>query len=358
MTSIKKIKTLYPALQTSAGENGSERFFLSRLLAVLATVLFFSSGFAQDIHFSQYFNTPLSLNPALTGKVDGTFRLGIDYRNQWFGIGSRKPYSTPAFYGDVPVRFKSKDILGIGLNIVKDKSSGGKLSMFSAVISSAFHKAMGKSKNHFFSFGLQLGFLQKKLDLGNITLRDQIDLQNDATLGSADFNSLKGSDGGFEFNLGFDWSSEFSEHVIIHAGYAAFHITSPDISLYGISDENLPVRHAFNFGADFGISEHFRLHPFFVHLTQAKSKETFTGLSLGIPFNDDNGMYLGSYFRVNDAVVPYLGFDIKGFKLGVSYDMTTSSLEKTSGGVEISLTYTGRYLPVPDVVPTLYCPRF
>lgn len=308
---------------------------------------------AQDIHYSQPFNTPLSLNPALTGKMEGSFRIGIDYRNQWMGLGSRKPYSTPSFYGDVPVRFKSKDVLGVGLNIVSDKSSGGLLSSISGTVSTAYHKALGDTKKHFLSFGVQLGFLQKKLDLGSLQLGDQADFPN----GSTDFNNLKGADAAFDMNAGFDWSSRFSDRAYMRMGYAMFHVTQPGISFYS-DEESVPVRHSFSFESDFGLAPHFRLMPLFIFNAQAKSNETYLGLSFGFPFSHDAGMYLGSYFRVNDAVVPYLGLDIKGVKVGVSYDFTTSSLANTGGSIEVSLIYAGRYVPVPDVKPSLYCPRF
>jgi len=308
---------------------------------------------AQDIHYSQQFNTPLSLNPALTGKMEGSFRIGFDYRNQWLGLGSRKPYSTPSFYGDLPVRFKSKDVLGIGINIVSDKSSGGLLSSFSGMVSTAYHKALGGSKKHFFSFGLQLGFLQKKIDLANLQLGDQVDFPN----GSTDFNNLKGSDGAFDMNVGFDWSSNFSDRAYMRMGYAVFHVTQPGISFY-TEEEEIPVRHSFSFESDFGLAPHFRLMPLFIYNAQAESNEAYLGLSLGFPFTHDAGMYLGSYFRINDAVIPYFGLDIKGVRVGVSYDFTTSSLEDTGGSIEVSLIYVGRYVPVPDVKPSLYCPRF
>ncbi len=324
------------------------------ITALLIFILSFTAS-AQDIHFSQYFNVPLSLNPALTGKVDGTYRIGIDYRNQWFGIGTRNPYSTPSFYGDMPIRFKSKDVLGIGLNIISDKSSGGRLSSFTGMVSTAYHKALG-NKNHFLSLGIQFGYSQRKLDLANIRLGDQIFLQDESFTGISSDN-LKGSDGGFDMNIGFDWSSKFSEKVYVRAGYAAFHVTQPKISFY-VDEQKQPLRHVASLEADFKVAEHFRLLPFFLYMTQSKSKEIYTGLSMGIPFSDAVGMYLGGYYRVNDAVAPYFGLDIKGFKMGVCYDITTSSLEKTSGGIEISLTYIGRYIAVPDVVPSLYCPRF
>ena len=58
---------------------------------------------AQDLHFSQYFNSPLTTNPANTGFIpDGDYRLGINYRNQWSTIMT-VPYKTMSAYGDVQI---------------------------------------------------------------------------------------------------------------------------------------------------------------------------------------------------------------------------------------------------------------
>lgn len=332
------------------------RFSSYGLWTIVYGLLTFSA-IAQDTHYSQYFNVPLSLNPALTGKVNGTFRVGLDYRNQWFGLtNDGSTYSTPSFFGDVPIRFKNKDVIGIGLNIVNDRSSGGRLSNFSGVISLAYHKAMGKTKNHFFSFGFQGGLLQKKLDLANIRLADQIFLQNES-ITNISRDNLQGSDGGFDMNAGFDWSSKFSEKVSMNAGYAAFHLLQPEIS-FVTNNQKLPMRHVVNVGADFSFSKHFGLLPFFTYMTQAKATENYFGLAMDFGFTNDVSMQLGSYYRLDDAVVPYLGLDIKGLKLGVSYDFTASDLQSTSGGIEISITYIGKYVAVPDVKPSLYCPRF
>ena len=56
---------------------------------------------AQDLHFSQYFNAPLLINPANTGFApDVDYRVGINYRNQWASI-TPNPYKTMGVWGDV-----------------------------------------------------------------------------------------------------------------------------------------------------------------------------------------------------------------------------------------------------------------
>ena len=54
---------------------------------------------AQDLRFSQYFNSPLSTNPANTGFLPSSdYRLGAHYREQWASVPV--PYKTMSVYGD------------------------------------------------------------------------------------------------------------------------------------------------------------------------------------------------------------------------------------------------------------------
>ena len=55
---------------------------------------------AQDLHFSQFMNSPLVTNPANTGFMpEGDYRLGINYRNQWSSIMA-VPYKTMSAFAD------------------------------------------------------------------------------------------------------------------------------------------------------------------------------------------------------------------------------------------------------------------
>ena len=54
---------------------------------------------AQDIHFSMFYASPITLNPALTGVFDGTYRVAAIYRNQWQSVST--PYNTFAASFDI-----------------------------------------------------------------------------------------------------------------------------------------------------------------------------------------------------------------------------------------------------------------
>ena len=47
---------------------------------------------AQDPNFSQFFSSPLNINPALTGNINADWRAIANFRDQW--IGPASPYVT------------------------------------------------------------------------------------------------------------------------------------------------------------------------------------------------------------------------------------------------------------------------
>ena len=63
------------------------------LLGLGVAIVAVSAVKAQDIHHTQYFASPLTLNPALTGLVRGDVRVAANYRSQWYSV-SEHPYTT------------------------------------------------------------------------------------------------------------------------------------------------------------------------------------------------------------------------------------------------------------------------
>src|SRR3712207_66136 len=98
-----------------------KRILKTTLLAACSLQLA-SFAFAQDLHFSQFFNSPLTTNPANTGFIpDGDYRLGMNYRNQWSSLMTL-PYKTMSAFGDVQLmrnRFET-GWLGAGGVILRD----------------------------------------------------------------------------------------------------------------------------------------------------------------------------------------------------------------------------------------------
>ena len=97
-------------------------------LKLICFILFFASvlGSAQDPHFSQYFMSPATINPALVGTGYGKYRLMSNYRDQW-SVG-KTPYRTYTMGLDANIfadKKGNKNILGLGLLFLGDQSNYG-----------------------------------------------------------------------------------------------------------------------------------------------------------------------------------------------------------------------------------------
>ena len=164
-----------------------------------------------------------------------------------------------------------------------------------------------------------------------------------------------------DFNAGIYLSYKASEQVDIFAGGAQFHLTQPKESF--LSDENsqLPMRTVIHGGLRIAASPKVNVIPQALYMTQEKAQETNIGLSVDYKIKPETDLYLGGYYRLNDAIIPEVGFQISKFKLALSYDVNTSTLQPFSdskGGFEISLSYVGCLGGIIFDKPVMFCPRF
>lgn len=167
------------------------------LLGVGASLMLATSAMAQDPHFTQYFASPLTLNPALTGLVSCDLRLAANYRTQW-GSVSPNPYVTGTISYDMAAmkgRLNNGDAIGIGLLGLFDRSGKGGLQNTSVGLSLAYHKAFGHEKQHTLSLGLQGVLVQKNIDFSQLAFEDQFNFSTGGTeyqtgenLGNADLH--------------------------------------------------------------------------------------------------------------------------------------------------------------------------
>src|SRR5947209_6687400 len=134
-----------------------------------------SFAFAQDLHFSQFFRSPLTTNPANTGFMpEGDYRLGINYRNQWSSIMA-VPYKTMSAFGDVKLfrNYSDNGWLGLGGVILHDVAGSGNLTSTKIYGSVAYHQTLGYSS--LLSLGFNVGWVNKQINTTNLKFPDQFD---------------------------------------------------------------------------------------------------------------------------------------------------------------------------------------
>lgn len=328
------------------------------ILSLLVLPLFMAQ--AQDIHFSQFFNSPLTLNPAQAGNFDGTYRVGIIYRDQWSSVNS--PYKT--FSGSFDMTFPDKglwdgDALSAGIMMFNDKAGDGNLATTNVMAVGAYHKALGAGNR--LTLGVQAGYSQKKLDFAEFQFADAFDgtsfTPNTAeNLPTQDFNNI-------DLNVGLQYNTLINDNVAANIGVVGMHLLAPNESFLNNPNVKLGMRIVAHAEGNIRLNEKMTLNPRVLYQTQTKAQELSVGGDVGYFLQNENfeaTFYGGLWFRATgtDAVIPYIAGEYKNFRLGLSYDVNVSSLSEASkgkGGFEVSLIYIGRITPTPIrvVVPCL-----
>lgn len=323
--------------------------------ALLLVFLFPFLGTAQDFHLSQDGTAPLHLNPAMTGKTDGTFRAHGHYRSQWSSL-TPNPFTTSLFSFDMPF-----DQFGAGLYIRNSTAGEGDFGIFNLLLSGAYDQKLNSEGTHRLAFGVQGGFMQKSVDPQQLTFETQYSTSNgggfDRSLSNEE-NFQNTSITLPDLNLGLlYYHSKESSRFQPFLGASVSHVLEPRESFFEAGNE-LPRRYLAHAGGRINISNEFQLLAKGMAMQQENNREYRVGLLAHYLL--DNGAYLifGPNWRAEDAVIAELGVDYESYQVRFSYDINTSSLRPSTngrGGFEIAFIYTG-FPPEPD--PVEHCPKF
>ncbi|HJW16484.1 MAG TPA: PorP/SprF family type IX secretion system membrane protein [Flavisolibacter sp.] len=318
---------------------------------------------AQDPNFSQFFASPLTLNPALTGKFDGVFRVAGNYRNQWPTINNA--FTTATISMDAGIlrnTIPDYDQFGVGIMAFTDKSGNGVLQNNFLALSTAYHKALDENGFHQIGLGFQGTYVNKRLDIASLKFESM--LRSDGFTGLMDesFSSNQIKLSYFDMNLGVLYNGTTDGSNNFYLGASMYHVNHPK-ETFKQGNYLLDPRVTIQAGGMVPVGEYNAFHFSANHSRQANATNTVIGGAYMINVSQDLGnptnLYLGSWYRFGDAIIPYVGLEFGEFQLGASYDVNTSSLKPASnmrGGAEISLIYIKKHTD-PNA-KKLNCPKF
>lgn len=340
------------------------------LLGVGAAMMIVSAAKAQDVHFTQYFASPLTLNPALTGLTQGDVRLAANYRAQWMSVNST-PYMTGTISYDMATlkgKLPEGDALGIGILGLYDRSGKGALSNTTVGLSVAYHKAFGREKQQHISLGVQGYLVQKSIDFSKVAFEDQFDAATGYTNLPTNENFANKDMTYPDFNIGLMYSGRVNEHATTYAGLSLYHLTQP-VETFQSGDHKIGMRVSGYLGGSFDLNENMVLYASGLYQSQSKATEVMIGGAAGFIMNPGHDeyqkntiFYLGAWYRYGDALCPYVGFEWSKMQLGISYDANISKFTTATNGVgayEISLIFNGNINKrAPQPTYNFSCPKF
>jgi len=335
------------------------------LLTVIASVI---TAKAQDPHFSQFFSSPLTLNPAFTGKFDGEWRLAANHRDQWPSIPKAYVTTTASLdFGILKNRIPKGDVFGIGISGLSDQSADAALKLNYGSLSLSYHKALDEDGYNTIGAGFQATYSSAMLDFSKLLFEDQL-TTNGFTKPVSDEMTNPGpnilnrpNQNYFDFNAGLLYSGSSNGLNNYYLGMSVYHINRPSMSFFSNGIWNLASRLSFHGGGSFPLNDALMVNASAIYQMQNKASEVVFGAALSALLNGDEtnptNVYFGSWMRLNDAIIPYIGVEINGLRIGASYDVNTSSLKSATasrGGSEFSLIYIKRKGEVKGIP----CPKF
>ncbi|MBS1599327.1 MAG: PorP/SprF family type IX secretion system membrane protein [Bacteroidetes bacterium] len=325
---------------------------------------------AQDPAFSQFFASPLTLNPALTGKFNGVVRVAGNYRNQWPAINNAFITSTISVDGGIlKNKLPETDTWGLGLMAMTDKTANGILASNYISLSTAYHKSLDENGWNQIGIGFQGTYANKRLDGTKLNFEDELDQQGGWTIPSAEtIDGHQVNLNYFDMNVGILYNGSSNGDNNFYLGASMYHITRPKESFTGNAFYVLHPRVTVHGGYSFPLSPNSTtnyLHFSGLFSKQANATDAMLGGAWSVNVNNNDAapinFYAGAWLRfsnLTDAVIPYIGLDFSNFTLGLSYDVNVSSLKTASqsmGGIEISLIYIKKPADGRKGVP---CPKF
>jgi type IX secretion system PorP/SprF family membrane protein len=321
------------------------------MMRLIRGVLFFTltlftalHGFGQDHMYSQFFNSPVYLNPALNGQFEGDFRVNMIYRNQYTTSGANSNYLTASVDYNIPQ-------FGGGVGLIFSRSSEGNAFLTTNNIAGIYSYSIGDD-DYVLSFGLQAGVSSGSIDYSKLVFDDQIDSQLGIIPGAVSAADAVPFNNKYYFDAGAGLNLVVGNFM---AGGGLQHLNGPNVSFTGVPAK-LPVRgtgyvsYRLDLNADDNIDDYEKSYfiPSAVYYKQASSSSALIGAEY-----KHKSVSAGLWYRTGgtsgpSAVVVSLIFDIfvnketgEKFRLGVSHDVQTTGLGygNTSGTTEGSINY-------------------
>lgn len=326
----------------------------------------------QDRHFSQFYASPLTMNPALTGAFAGKFRIAGIYRDQWRPALER-PFTTIStaldFRFKVPNVSQYADAIGVGLIFYKDEVRNFDYTSNEINLSFAYHKALDLKNTQFLSAAIQAGISQRNINFNNQTFQDQFNQKDGYTFPTAE--TFPGNNIAFgDLSAGLNYSWTYKKNSLLQVGGAIHHILEPNIAFFedpNAEKSKLFRRYQVQGSMIFPVGRKSYLSPRLHYIQQGPHFEANAGSNIRFLANDYTrvAIHTGAWASlVGDESIPvvlesatlFFGLEYNGILLGMSYDAGLSEINTLGykrGAFEISIGYVGEY--EDDIIQ---CPTF
>ena len=315
---------------------------------------------AQDIHFSQFYASPLNLNPAMTGVMPCDARVSLIYRNQWASVLQSKAFNTFSAGAEMKMPVGSGDYYGLGMVLWADRAGSSAMTTVQGSLAGSYLKRLGgrNSPESYLTAGGQIGFSQRSFKLmdlmyGSQWTGERFDgtLPNGENIGGqrvtfADINA------GLMYFMALDKKNQSNFYV----GLAFHHLTRANLALMQNGFDALFMKFTVHGGGEFRTGRRFAVIPMAAVHFQGPSVQSNFGTAIKFDFSQrnqsDQAFQVGVQTRLvssptgqiaSDALIFMTRLRFGSSHVGLSYDVNISKARPATnmnGAIELSYVYT------------------
>ena len=315
---------------------------------------------AQDPQFSQFYQSPLYLNPGFTG-ITPQQRVVFNNRIQWPNLP--QAFTTFAASYDIWV-----DELKSGFGVLATTDKMGSAGWRTTTASLMYSYKVAITDKLVFSPGLAFGYGINGLDRNKLRLGDGLEFNGQSL--DPELNRL-GNQQYFDFSSGFLMYTR-----VLWIGASFYHMNRPNLTVLN-NEARLPMKTTIHAGARIPLEHGPRtagkvsyVTPSFIYRMQGPVNQLDVGVNYHIDPVSLGIWYRGKPFDTNvigtinqDALIFTMGLYLSNLNIGYSYDFNVSGLSTSAGGAhEISLIYEFVAKPVARAVKKrnklIPCPTF
>jgi type IX secretion system PorP/SprF family membrane protein len=293
-------------------------------------------SFGQDPSFSQFFSSPLNINPALTANISADWRTILNMRNQWLAPAS--PYATGTISFDTKLfqrkiaNVEEDNFVGMGAMMMFDYAMGGIVKSTYASLNLSYNiKLTEWPATQRLAAGFGLTYASRHIDFKGLNFQEQYTgsgFNTNLPTGESALSNMKPY---LSASVGLTYTYA-TENSNVDIGMAAFHVNKPRQTFLEDENQRLPIRKVAHANFDTYLNDHLILNANMIYQSQLAASYFSVGGALGYDLGTEEKVIVngGLWYWSNNALVPYFGFSYKEFQVGVSYDLTTSKLAQAS----------------------------
>lgn len=330
---------------------------LKNIFFILSAFLMGGRISAQDPSFSQFFSSPLNINPALTGAINGKWRVISNYRNQW--ISPANPYTTGTIsvddkiFQNVPGNYVDENTrVAIGGMMMYDQAMAGALKSNYASFNVSGNVRLMKKEGYELNgarirhiskikmdeaaeqrLGVGIGVIygHRRIDLNKLNFEEQFTgygFDTNLPTGETALSDMKpyvSTSAGLLY-------SYINGNANFDLGVAAFHFNKPKQTFLNDDKQFLATRYVIHTNFETWLTDQVILNANGIYQYQSAASYFSIGGALGYYMQSNERdiiLNAGLWYWSNNAVIPYFGFSYGNFQVGLTYDITISKLKET-----------------------------